>query len=61
MLDPGMDKGGQRGVVVGDPQSFQVVQGATYLFRGQPGDCHQLIGRDTLVGVGIDHALGNGQ
>ena len=60
-LDPRMDECGQSGVVAGNAEPLQVVQGGSHAFRAQAGDAHQLVGGDALVRVGVDQRLGNGQ
>ena len=60
-LNPGVDEGGQGGVVAGDAPSLQVVERSPHSFGVQSRRGHQLVGGDALVGISVDEGLGDGE
>ena len=52
-----VDEGGQHGVVAGDSELLQVMECAPHLLGAEAGHRHQHVGRDALVGVGVDQRL----
>ena len=54
IFDAGMDKSGQRGIVAGNPQFFQIVQRSADFLRTQTRHAHQFVGGNPFVGIGIE-------
>ena len=58
---PDVDESRQRGVVPGDAQPFEVVEGIPHPLRRETGRHHQFVGGDALIGVGFEQRLADGE
>ena len=57
----GVDEGGEGGVVGGDAQAFEVVQGIPHPLGCETGRHHQLVGGDAFIGVRLEQRLADAQ